>query len=483
MKEVIKKYKQVPIQVKASFWFLVCAFFQKAISSLSTPIFTRLLSTEEFGQYSVFNSWLSIITIIISLNLWGGVYMQGMVKYENEKEQFSSSLQGLTFILVILWSIVYICFYKFWNALFSLTTLQMILLLLMVWTTSVFNFWSSEQRVNFNYKKLVIITISVSALKPIVGIVFVLFSRDKVTARIISVALVELIFYSGCFFDQLKRGGIFYSKKYWKYVMLFAVPLLPHYLSSTILNSADRIMISNMVGDSEAGIYSLAYSISLIMTMFNTALYQTIEPWIYKKIKTNEIESISPIAYISFITIAFVNLLLIVLTPEVVYFFAPVEYYDAVWLIPPIAMSVFFSFAYTFFATFEFYFEKKICIVMATLSGAVLNIILNYYFIQKYGYFAAGYTTLVCYILYSVMHYIFMRAICKEKLNNRQPYKLSVLLLISVLFIVLGFAFMLTYYSAPIRYSIVVFFSILMLFYRRKIYKIIKKITNIKMER
>ena len=67
--------------------------------------------------------------------------------------------------------------------------------------------------------------------------------------------------------------------------MRFNLPLIPHYLSQTILNSADRIMIERITDAEQAGIYSLAYSVSLVMTLFNTALMQTLSPWIYEKIK------------------------------------------------------------------------------------------------------------------------------------------------------------------------------------------------------
>ena len=64
--------------------------------------------------------------IVVSLNLWSGVYTQGMVKYENEKKQYSSSLQGLTITLVLLWSIIYVLLHNWVNKLFSLTTVQMV---------------------------------------------------------------------------------------------------------------------------------------------------------------------------------------------------------------------------------------------------------------------------------------------------------------------------------------------------------------------
>ena len=68
------------------------------------------------------------------------------------------------------------------------------------------------------------------------------------------------------YFAEMIKGKKFYSAKFWKHALMFNLPLIPHYLSQTILNSADRIMISSLVGASEAGIYSLAYSISVSYT-------------------------------------------------------------------------------------------------------------------------------------------------------------------------------------------------------------------------
>ena len=147
MKKLIEKYNDSPVQIKASVWFLVCAFLQKGISMITTPIFTRLLSTSEYGNYNVFNSWLNIVAIFVSLNLSYGVFTQGLVKYEDDRKRFASSMQGLSTLLVMLWTMIYLAFHNFWNNLFSLTTVQMLAMLLMIWTSAVFNFWAAEQRV------------------------------------------------------------------------------------------------------------------------------------------------------------------------------------------------------------------------------------------------------------------------------------------------------------------------------------------------
>jgi O-antigen/teichoic acid export membrane protein len=126
------KYKRFPVQVRASFWFLICSFLQKGISVITTPIFTRLLSTAEYGQYSVFDSWLKIVTIFVSLHLYSGVYIQGLVKFSDDRKRYSSSLQGLTLLLCVGWTVVYLLFHEYWNRLFTLTTVQMLAMLVMI---------------------------------------------------------------------------------------------------------------------------------------------------------------------------------------------------------------------------------------------------------------------------------------------------------------------------------------------------------------
>lgn len=480
IKKLINKYNNIPVAVKASFWFLICSFLQKGIAFITTPIFTRIMTPAEYGQYSVFTSWQGICTVFVSLNLYYGVYTRGLVKYEDERPQFVSSFQGLCLTLTVFWTGIYLLLCDFWNGITGLTTVQMLAMLIMIWLSSVFNFWAAEQRVDFKYPKLVAVTLLVSIMNPTFGIILMHFAEDKVTARILGIILVELIAYTGLFIVQMCRGKKFFHKRFWKYALAFNIPLIPHYLSSTVLNSADRIMISNMVGDNEAGIYNLAYQISMVMTMFNTALLQTIEPWLYKKIKENRIGDMSKVAYPTFVAIAVLNILLIAFAPEVIAIFAPVEYTDAIWVIPPVAMSSYFMFAYTFFAVFEFYFSKTKFISAATMAGAVLNVILNYILIDKFGYMAAGYTTLFCYVLYAVCHYICMKKICKDYLDNQSPYSTKVLMIITVCFVAIGFVFLATYTNAWLRYALSILIVAIGIWQRKKVIAFAKELMSLR---
>ena len=67
--ERIKKYKNAPVAVKASVAYTVCNIIQKSLSFITVPLFTRLLTTDEYGQFSVYTSWQGILAIFITLNL------------------------------------------------------------------------------------------------------------------------------------------------------------------------------------------------------------------------------------------------------------------------------------------------------------------------------------------------------------------------------------------------------------------------------
>lgn len=441
IKKYSQKYQSLPLGVKAAFWYMVCNFFQKGISTLTTPIFTRLMTTDQYGQFTLFTSWQSILLVVISLKLSGGVYQQGLVKFEDKKDEFTSSLLGLTTILVGVFFILYICFHSFFNHVLDMSTVVMVGMFASILASSAFSLWAYRCRMDYNYIPLVVITLLVGFLKPVTGIIAVLCSENKGEARILSVVLVEVVIYLFLYISIFKTNKTFYDKSFWKYALIFNIPLIPHFLSQSVLIQSDRIMINKMCGSEFVGIYGLAYSISMMMSLVNNAIKDTLTPWILKNIKKNNLKEIGFLSDRIISIVAVVDLLVIALAPELIKIFSPSSYHDAVWVIPPVSMSIFFTFLYCFFVDFEYYFEKTKFIMAASVISAILNIVLNYVFIRIYGYVAAGYTTLVSYILYCFLHYLCYRKLCIEELENGRAYNIRNILFISIGFLVLGFAF------------------------------------------
>lgn len=118
MNKLYSKYKSLSTPVKAGLWYTICNFMQRGISIITSPIFTRILTTEEYGTYSIYLSWLNILSIFTSLNLYYGVFNKAMVKYSDDRTRYISSMQGLVLTLCCAFTLIYILFHDQFNGFF-----------------------------------------------------------------------------------------------------------------------------------------------------------------------------------------------------------------------------------------------------------------------------------------------------------------------------------------------------------------------------
>ncbi len=431
LQKLKNKYNSIPQAAKAVFWFTLCNVIQKGISFLTTPIFTRLLTPEQYGEYTLYSSWYQVIVIFATLNLFYGVYNNGMTKFPEDRAKFTSSLQGLCTTITIGLFVLYLCFSRFFNNLFGLSTLYMLTMFAELLTIPAFSFWSAGQRYNYRYKALIGVTLFIAGASPLLGVVAVVNTTYKAEARVLSLALVQVIVGLIFYIINMSRGKAFFSKKYWKYALMFNIPLIPHYLSSMILGHADRIMIADMVGKSEAALYAVAYNVALMMNIVISAINNSFTPFMYRSLKEQKYAPFRKTANLLVIFVAMISIVAMTLGPEFIYIVASEEYADAKWVIPPVAASVFMMFLYPIFSNVEFYFDKTKYIMMASCLGAVLNISLNYWLIPIFGYYAAGYTTLFCYIVYAFTHYLFARYLLKKEKLSGQVFDIKCILIIS----------------------------------------------------
>ena len=75
------RWRKIPLTVKVSISYTVCSILQNCISFITLPLFTRLLTTEEYGQFTIYGSWSSILMIFITLNLAYGSFSAAMIKF------------------------------------------------------------------------------------------------------------------------------------------------------------------------------------------------------------------------------------------------------------------------------------------------------------------------------------------------------------------------------------------------------------------
>ena len=450
-----EKYKNLSVQTKAALWFAICSVLQKGISFVTVPIFTRIMPSEDYGVYTLYLSWLQIMTIITTLNLHCGVFNNGMTKFEEDRDRYISSMQGITITLTTIVLVIFSVGLDSWSKLLGLAPGIILLMFIELYTVPAFNFWSGKLRFEYRYKILVTFTLVKSVLNPLLGFVLVLVSTDKGLARVVSIVSIEAVFCGTLLIRQFARGKVFFDSKYWKYALTLALPVLPHYLSGVILNQGDRVMIDKMAGKSAVAFYGVAYSIGMLTQIVSGAIIDSFTPWMYMKIKRKDFDQVKYVINYIMLFVMAVVFLLMLFGPEVIMIFGSSEYAEAKYVIPPVAASVFFIFLYNIIVIPEFYFEKTQYLMISSLIAAGLNIALNYIFIKQYGYIAAAYTTLACYILYGVGHFIIVKRITGKEIPGIRLYDTRTIGLIGLFVVMFGIAIQFIYDNLLIRMALV----------------------------
>ena len=414
---IIKKYNNMAVQAKASIWYTICNFFQKGISFVVVPIYVRLLSTSEYGDWSVFQSWRDILIIFASLNLYAGVYTKTLVDMSDGKkrDRYTSSMQGLGSLITLTLLLIYFFTHEWCNKIIGLNTPLMLLLFLYFLVYPAFSFWTTRQRVEYKYRPMVIITVIISVLTPSLSILLVCFTKLRSEALILGFLIVQCAVGLYFYIYQFIKGKCFVSIDYWKYATKFNIPLVPHYLSLIVLNQSDRIMIKHLCNESDAGIYSFAYQIASAINVLISAINGSRVPWTYEQLKCRIYNSLKKITNALVAMMAVIVLIVSLLSPEAIRILGTQEYQSAVYVIPVVTLGVYFTFVYDLYASVEFYYGATKYVMYASVTGAILNIILNAIFIPLFGFIAAAYTTLFCYVVFMFMHYVFSNKVIKEQ--------------------------------------------------------------------
>ncbi|MBU9725194.1 lipopolysaccharide biosynthesis protein [Diplocloster modestus] len=459
---------------KAAFWYIVCNFLQKGITLLTTPLFTRMLTTDQYGVFSIYQSWYAIISIFATLNLSYGVYNKALTEYNKEKNALTASFLNLSSTITLLLLLLYFVNRGFWNSILGLPTVLVITMFLQLFFEPAFLFWAVNERYQYRYKKLIAFTLTTAIGGVFLSLAAVMLSTHKAEARIIPNAFLQIVFGFAFYIYIMIKGKRFFSRKYWSFALKFNVPLIPHYVSQTILNQADRIMISKLDSIENAAVYSVAYQISMVLSLLIGAINNSFIPFTYQSIKENKIKQLKQTADYIVILIGALTVLVTAAGPEIIKIFAAPQYYNAIWIIPPVTLSTFFIFLYSLFGNIEFYFIETKYVSIASCIGGLLNIILNYLAIPIFGYYAAGYTTLICYVIFTLLHYLFYLKVKKKHMPDVEFYNAKKWLYLSAAIILVMFFITLLYRTTLIRYSLILL-SLLVVYWKRK--KIIKMIS------
>ena len=176
-------------------------------------------------------------------------------------------------------------------------------------------------------------------------------------------------------------------------LLRFGIPLVPHVIGGMLLTSMDRVLITNIVGVEDTGIYTVAVQIGLGIYLIADACNRAVSPWLIETLKLNDpardVQVVRyTILYFALLAIgaAAVGIGAIWILPLIV---GP-AFVSAAKLIWIIAIAQAFAGMYLIVANTIFYREKTAFLSIITISCGVFGVGLSYVLLHLYGVVGAA---------------------------------------------------------------------------------------------
>lgn len=418
--------------VKSGIWYTVGTLFIQGLSFITVPIFVRLLKESDFGIVSVYGNYLSIFTTVISLSLVSSV-QNAKFDFKEDYDGFLSSIFFLGTVSVSLWLVLGIIFKESLAQILGLSSNLIILLIVQSFFGFTMDCSNRKFTVEYEYKKYLFVSISSAVFNIILSIIMIKsFTQNKYYGRIQAGAIVTCIYGAILYVITMVKGKKLICKKYWKYALVISLPLIFHTLSGVILTSMDSIMIKKFLGNAEAGIYSFAYKIGMILQIVWMATNKAWVPWFFENMTKKNYSEIQKKVKYYIGLFSLITFILIYISPEIGKIMGTKGYLKGLGFVPLIMLGYYFVFLYSIPSNIEFYLKKTQYTSLGTFMAALVNIVLNYILIPKYGVKAAAWTTVISYILLFLYHYIISLRITKVRIFKFKYFLYCILFMCGV---------------------------------------------------
>ncbi len=449
---------------RSGIWYVISNVMIRAVGIITAPIYTRLLTTAETGYANNFNNYVSIFYVIMGLCL---IYSVGRAKLDftgvreagkgdkapfggvTEFDSYMSAIQGLSSIFGAVVLILITLVMPGGGMLGFNRTVVIILFAYLILFPSI-DYMQYKLRFEYRYKENIAISVFITLATIVLSIsLILLMPEDKGFAKILGTVIPSAFIALICYGVILAKGRTLVNIKYWKYALMIGLPMIPHGLAMILLARIDVSMIQKMCDYSAVGLYTSGYTIGSLLMFVTNAVGNAWVPLFNERLDRGDREAIRRDNRILMEAGCFMTLCFIAVAPEIVKLLYARPYWESMWVVAPVALGTLCQYFYTNYVNTELFYKKTFLIAVNSCIAAAVNIVLNYVFIQRYGYIAAAYTTLAGYFILMILHYFTTVHILKKKIFSDSLYFLMLLMTIAV-----GTGLGALYGSVVIRYAL-----------------------------
>lgn len=407
----------------------------RIIPLVMVPIITRLMpNTEYFGLSDLSVTVTSFASALAIIGMYDAMFR---MFFEKEERQYKEKICSTTLMFTLVTSaIVFVLMLFFKNAIakfFFGDTKYFYLVYITAIATLVGatnGIISAPTRMQ-NKRKIFLITNTISPLISYAVSIPLLLKGFYVIAlplaSVVSGLAMEITFW---ILNKEWFSFKCFDFRLLKQLLSIAVPLFPNFLIYWIFNSSDRIMIANLLGVGQSGVYSVGAKLGHASQLIYTAFAGGWQYFSFSTMKEENQVRTNSLVFEYLGIVSFLCTMLVCIVSRWLYSLLFTDEYVSAYIISPyLFLAPLLQMLFQVAAN-QFLVVKKTWPNMLILScGAVLNIILNFLLIPRIGIEGAAIATLIGYLVSDVVCVV---VLCKMKLMQ-----ISLRFMLSVLFMVI----------------------------------------------
>ncbi len=403
----------------------------KGIGIITLPIYTKLISVEQFGLLGIIEITIMILVEVLTLGQANSILIfNNSSEFKNQKKSlfFTIIISVVSFNLLFLFALE-----TLHSPLFNLLEINSsyniyytlglaIIMLRVVNLLFLYKLRADEKSVFYTVVTIVKIT---SALTFI--IYFVAYLKLELLGILYAYILSEIISFLIQLPAMLKSMIFKFNKNALNTAFSFGFPLVFGTIGIMFLNLSDRYMLQIYTDLKTVGLYDLGYRAAGVLNMFLIMPFNlTLLPAAYKKFRQPDDKRYYSklMTYMSFVLV-WAGLGLSLISEELIKVFAlNSEYWPSYTVVPIIILAYIFSATRNFASLGMLLTKNTKQIAALTLLAAVLNIGLNFWLIPKYGMMASAYNTLFAFVIFHFINKIYSDKFYKITYENLKLIKI-----------------------------------------------------------
>lgn len=375
------------------------------------PLFTKNLSTSEYGVWNLILITISVLQPFILLSLQDAILRFLAAK---KKEQIIQGVFTVVLVVLFMGSIISTLFLLssdyIANGILNEPTASYLFKIVtpFIILDSLNTLILSSFRIFGMIKNYAIVLISKTSLE--IGLLaFFILSGFGLYGAILSLIINATIFLFIMLVLIFHYAG--FTKPDFSLVkpyLSFSIPLIPIMLAQFVIEISDRYVIGFFLDTDRVGIYSAAYGIGVIPLVLSTYLVYMLKPTIFSLYDTGLVDKAKAYLalswkYLLMLSIPSIFGLTILARPLLLNMTTSHYVSEGVYIIPLVAISIVFWGMEQIFAVSLLIFKRRRIFIIAFLCGAFTNLVLNILLIPLYGIIAAASTTLTAYVLLTLI--------------------------------------------------------------------------------